>query len=448
MSTQPPPIQYARTPRGDIAYQATGEGPLDVVLVNPMSRCIEALWDYPGNAALLGRLAACGRLVVFDRRGSGISDPLPADLSPTWEDWLEDLLAVLDHVGVARAVLVAERDAAAAALLFASSHPERVRALILCNTSARFRVAPGYPTGENHARSEQLSQQWEATWASERMVASTRPTLANDPEYVRWVMRMQRMSYSPRRAAAEFRYIINFDSRAVLPSIHAPTLILHRRDFGVIPLAHAQYLAANIAGARLEVLRGSDMDILLPGEDEPLELIEAFLASARPAQSGERILATVLRIRVAGSQQAAANVGDARWQQILKQVCEIVREQSVPLQGREIECRGEEFALAFDGPTRALRFAAALRQSLRDRFRLEVRAGVHLGDCERVGDALAGAALDVSAGVLEAAQPGEVLATGAVMDLVTGSGLELRRIGTPQQLVGVAGRWELYALEA
>lgn len=411
-----------------------------------MSRCIEALWDYPGNAALLDRLAAFGRLVVFDRRGSGISDPLPADLSPTWEDWLEDLLAVLEHVGVARAVLVAERDAAAASLLFASSHPERVQALILCNTSARFRVAPGYPVGENYARAEQLSQAWEATWASERMVASTRPTLAGDPEYVRWVMRMQRMSYSPRRAAAEFRYVINFDARAVLASIRAPTLILHRREQAVVPLTHARHLAANIAGARLEILPGSDMDVLLPGDDEPLALIEAFLADAQPAANGQRALTTVLRIRIAGSQQAATNVGEARWRDILERVCVIVREQAAGLQGRVVECRDEEFALAFDGPGRALRCAATLRQLLRDAYRLEIRAGVHTGECERHGDTLAGEAFEVSAAMLGEAEPGEVLATAAAVELLAGSGLELRRIGA-QQLPGVPGRCELYALE-
>lgn len=447
MSAQPPPIHYARTSRGDIAYRATGEGPLDVVLVSPMSRCIEAMWDYPAHAALLGRLAGLGRLIVFDRRGCGISDPLPADLSPTWEEWLEDLLAVFDHIGVARAVLIAERDAAAASMLFASSHPERVRALILCNTSARFRVAPGYPTGENHARAEQLSQQWDATWATERMVASTRPTLASDPDYVDWVMRMQRMSYSPRRAGAEFRYVINFDARAVLPSIRAPTLILHRREFGVIPVGHAQYLAANITGSRLEILPGSDLDVLLPGDEEPLALIEAFLASEQPVQSSELSLATLLRVRIAGSQQAAANVGEVRWREVLAQVEAMIREQSASLQGGDLECRDDAFMLVFDGPARALRCAAALRQSLRERFRLEMSAGVHIGDCGRSGSTLAGPAADVSAGVLAAAQPGEVLATGAVLELITGSGLELRPIGA-QQLAGVGGRWELYSLEA
>jgi pimeloyl-ACP methyl ester carboxylesterase len=443
---QVPPIRYARTPHGDIAYRVMGEGPLDLVLVNPMSRSIETLWDYPANAELLGRLARFSRLIVFDRRGSGISDPLPVDLPPTWEDWIEDTLAIFEHVGITRAALLAERDAAAAALLFASSHPRRVRALLLCNTSARFRVAPGYPCGEDHERSERLSQAWDQTWGTERMVATTRPTLAGDPEYVRWVTRMQRVAYSPRRAGAEFRYIINFDARAVLQSISAPTLILHRRDFAVIPQAHALYLAEHIAGSRLEFLPGADMDVLLPGDERPLELIESFLANARPAEGGERALATVLHMRVASSQQAAANLGGRRWHETQDAFRAIVRDEVSRFQGRETDDGGAGFLVSFDGPARALRFASSVRQAAHDQLRLEIRVGLHIGECERRGETLAGTAVEVGAGVLQATQAGEILATAAVRELVAGSGLELRSVGA-HALDGLAGKWELYALE-
>ena len=446
MNLQAPPIQYARTPRGDIAYRVLGEGPLDLMLVNPMSRSIEMLWDYPANAALLQRLADFCRLIVFDRRGSGISDPLPADLPPTWEDWIEDMLVVFDHVGITSAALLAERDAAAAALLFASSHPRRVRALMLCNTSARFRVAPGYPCGENHERSERLSQAWDQTWGTAQMVAATRPTLAGDPDYVRWVTRMQRVAYSPRRAGAEFRYIINFDARAVLSSIRVPTLILHRREFAVIPPAHAFYLAEHIAGSRLELLPGGDMDVLLPGVEQPLKLVESFLSNVRPAQSGERALATVLRMRIADSQLAAATLGGPRWHETQDSFRAIVRDELTRFQGREISGGVTGFLVNFDGPARALRFASAVRQAARDQLRLEIRVGLHIGECQRVGDTLVGEAVKVGAGVLHATQPGEILVTPAVRDLVAGSGIELRSVGE-HQLDGVAGKWELYALE-
>ena len=446
MSTSIPPILYASTRHGDIAYRVMGEGPLDLVLISPMSRSIELLWDYPANAALLERLARSCRLVVFDRRGSGISDPLPANLSPTWEDWLDDILAVLDHVGIRDAALLAERDAAAAALVFASSHPERVRALVLCNTSARFRLARGYPCGADEERSEQLSQAWDQTWGTERMVASTRPTLADDPDYVRWVTRMQRVSYSPRRPGAEFRYIINFDARAVLPSIRAPTLILHRREFAVIPEAHAIYLAEHISNARLELLPGADMDVLLPGDDQPLDLIEEFLASARPVNGGELALATALRMRIANPRQAEASFGSARWLEVLDRSRAVVRGELARFQSSGIKEEADGFLISFDGPARALRFASALRQALRDQLRLEIRVGLHIGECEHVGTALAGAAVDVATGVLHIAQLGEVLLTAAVRDLVSGSGIALRGIGA-HRLEGVPGTWELYALE-
>jgi pimeloyl-ACP methyl ester carboxylesterase len=447
MSTPRAPIQYASTAHGDIAYCMVGDGPLDLVLINPMSRSIENLWDYPANAELLEKLTRFCRLTVFDRRGSGISDPLPADLSPTWEDWLDDLLALLDQVGIADAALLAERDAAAAALLFASSHPERVRALVLCNTSACFRVAPGYPCGENQERAERLSQLWEDSWGTERMVAATRPTLAADPAYVDWVTRMQRVAYSPRRAAAEFRYIINFDARAVLSSIRAPTLILHRREFAVIPPAHAQYLAGHIAGSRLELLPGSDMDVLLPGDAAPLALVESFLATARPARRVASALTTVLCLRIADPRQVAANLGSARWRELKGKFQLTVCAELANFQGRAAEVDGNGCVASFEGPIRALRFAAAIRQILREQLRLEVGIGVHIGECKRRGDALAGEAVAVGGGVVQAAQPGEVLVTAAVGHLVSGTGMELRSVGA-QRLDGVPGEWELLALGA
>lgn len=443
---QPPVVEYVRTTHGDIACRVAGDGPASLLLVNPMSRSIETLWDYPANAAMLERLAHGRRLIVFDRRGCGISDPLSSDVPPTWEDWLEDILSVLDHLGVGEVSLLAERDAAAASMLFAGSHPERVRSLVLGNTSARFRAAPGYPCGESDERSDQLSAAWDGTWGTEAMVSKTRQLLVNDPDYVRWVMRMQRVSYSPRRAGREFRYIINFDARSVLPSIHAPTLILHRREFAVIPLAHAQYLAAHIAGARLEVLQGGDMDVLVPGDDHTLGLIGAFLDGLGPVKRSERALTTVLCIGIAQSEQLAADLGDARWQDLLIRHRAIVRAELARFDGHESGHSRDDFLVSFDGPARALRFARSLRQALRDQLRLEIRVGAHTGECARTGDRLSGPAVDVGAAVLQAAQTGEVLATAAVRELGVGSGIELRELGA-QSLKGVSGRWQLYALE-
>lgn len=441
----PPPIRYIRSRHGDIAYRVMGEGPASLMLVNPMSRNVELLWDYPPWAELLAQLAQGRRLIVFDRRGCGISDPLPANVPPTWEDWLEDMLIVLDELQVREVSLLAERDAAAASMLFAGSRPGRVRALILCNTSARFRVAPDYPCGESDARSDALCDMWSDTWSSEGMVARTREMLTADPEYLRWVMRMQRVSYSPRRAGAEFRYIINFDARTVLPSIHAPSLILHRRDFAVIPPAHAEYLASHIDDARLEILPGGDMDVLVPGDTHTLDLIDGFLTGLGPSAHSSRALTTLVWLDIAQSAQVAANLGEARWQDLLVRHRAIVRAELGRFEGHEGWRSEHGFLVGFDGPARAMRFARAVRQALRDHLRVEIRASVHTGECTRVDDRLTGPAVELGSVLLQAAQAGEVLATSAVKDLGVGSGIELRELGR-QTLPGVAGSQDLYAL--
>lgn len=441
-----PVTRYASTALGDIAYQVVGDGPVDLLLVNPMSRCIDMLWDYGPSAEMLMRLARTCRLILFDRRGCGISDPLPADLPPTWEDWLDDMLAVLDDVGTRNAVLLAERDAASASLLFASSHPERVRGLVLCNTSARFRVAPGYPTGESYERAAELSAVWEQYWGTDKMIARTRPALAGDPAYVHWMTRMQRAAYSPRRAGAEFRYIINFDARAVLNAISAPTLIIHREGFDVVPVAHGRYLAERIRGARFELLPGSDMDVLLPGDDEPLALIETFLAEAREAKPDGTVLTTVLLADVPNEDKLVANLGSLRWNEWRTRRRTILQEALRNFHGRAVVQESNDLMVSFDGPARALRFAQFLRKEMRDKMQIEIRIGLHTGECVRAGGRLDGTAVQIGQDVLRVAQSGEVLASVEVRDLTEGSGIEFHSIGL-HQLSGDAGERELFALE-
>ncbi|HEX7368705.1 MAG TPA: alpha/beta fold hydrolase [Rhodanobacteraceae bacterium] len=441
-----PETRYASTALGDIAYQVVGEGPFDLLLVNPMSRCIDTLWDYDPAAEMLLRLARSCRLILFDRRGCGISDPLPADLPPTWEDWLDDMLAVLDDVDARDVVLLAERDAASASLLFASSHPERVHALVLCNTSARFRVAPGYPAGESYARSEELSAVWEQLWGTEKMIARTRPALAGDPAYVRWMTRMQRAAYSPRRAGAEFRYIIDFDARAVLNAVSAPTLVIHRQGFDVVPVAQGRYLAEHIRGARFELLPGSDMDVLQPGDDEPLALIENFLAEERDARANGPVLTTVLLADVPNEDALVANLGCARWNEWRAHRRRILQGALRQFHGRGIVQESRDLMVSFDGPARALRFARALRKDMRDQMQIDIRIGLHTGECLRAAGRLDGKAVQVGLDVLRIAQPGEVLASVDVRDLSKGSGIEFRSIGF-HHLKSEADERELFALD-
>lgn len=442
----PPAIMYVHTPRGDIAYQTVGSGSLNLLLLSPLSRAIETFWDYPPNASLYGRLARFCRIILFDRRGLGLSDPLPTNIAPTWEDWLDDILAVLDHLGVTQTALLAERDAGAAALMFAASHPQRVRALVVGNTSARGRAGPDYPFGESEERVEQFSRIWEESWGTERIVALTRPTHAGDPDYVRWVTRMQRTACSPRRAAAEFRYVVNFDVRAVLPTIQAPTLVLHRRDFTLLSWEHGRHLAEHIPGARLEVLSGSDIDVLLHDDEATLALVEEFLTGTRSLNADERLLATVLFTDIAQSTRLAAQLGDSKWREALQKHHDIVRIQLQRFRGREIDTAGDGFFASFDGPARALRCAQAVQTELRHKMQLEVRVGVHVGECERLGDKLSGIAVHIGSRIMHAAQPGEVLASSTVKDLVIGSGLTFREAGL-HELKDVPGKWPLFALQ-
>lgn len=442
-----PPILYARTPRGDIAYQVAGDGPVDLLYINGWGRSIEALWDYEPVAEPLRRLMRFSRLIIFDRRGTGVSSALPTSAPPSWEDWADDVISVLDHAGIASKIaLFAAIDACYAALLFSASHPQRVRALVLGHGAARYRVAPDYPFGLSDARIEQLARFFEDNWGTERIQSLANPSHVNDPGYLEWSGRMNRIACSPSEAVAAFRYFMNADVRSVLDTIHAPTLILHRTGFGLLSPDHAQYLATHIQGARLELLPGSDALILRPGDEKVLGLVEEFLTGTRQIVTDDRVLATVLFTDIARSTELAAQMGDARWRDIQRKHHEIVRNELAHFRGREVDTAGDGFLASFDGPARALRCAQAVQNELRQKLQIEIRAGLHTGECERLGDKLSGLAVHIGARVMATAEPGEILASATVKDLVTGSGLAFRAAGV-HQLKGVPGDWPLFALD-
>jgi pimeloyl-ACP methyl ester carboxylesterase len=441
-----PPTLYARTPRGDIAYQVAGDGPLNLLLVQGIGASIALLWDYQPYAAILDRLARFSRIILFDRRGSGISDPLPTAVPPTWEDWVDDIRAVLDDLGVTRASLVGERDATTAMTLFAASYPQRVDAMVLGHARARMRAAPDYPMGLSDERVEQLARFVEESWGTERFFSVFVPSLANNPEALQWLIKMNRIAYSPRRFGAEFRYLINMDVRSVLPTIRTPTLILQRSGYTLTPPDQARYLAQHLPNARLEILPGSDAMVFRPGDEQVLNLVEEFLTGARPATSDERVLATVMFTDIAQSTQMAAQLGDARWKELQTRHHEIVRQELTRFRGREVDTAGDGFLASFDGPARASRCAQAIQSELRQKLKLEIRAGLHTGECERLGDKLSGLAVHIGARIMNAARPGEVLASATVKDLVIGSGLSFRDAGV-HSFKGVPGEWPLFALE-
>jgi pimeloyl-ACP methyl ester carboxylesterase len=342
----------------------------------------------PGITLFLRTLASFCRLILFDRRGTGPSDPLPLDPLPPWESYAEELAAVLDEVGSERSAIMAELDAGPTALLFAGTRPERTGALVLVHTSARFVAASDYPIGVAAEDVEALVARFDQLWGSDTMAAMLAPSRAGDARFLRWFAKWQRASVSPRAAQAFLRAMAEVDVRPVLPLVQAPTLILHRRGFGLVPIEHGRYLAEHIAGAKLVELPGSDVDLSWETPELAGRLVEEF-------------------------------------------------------GGQLVKTTGDGILATFDGPGRAIRCAAALGEELGG-IGLQVRAGLHTGEVElRDGD-VAGIAVHAAARVMAAAGPGEVLASRTVRDLVVGSDIVMDDLGT-RPLKGVEGAWQLFA---
>jgi pimeloyl-ACP methyl ester carboxylesterase len=312
-----PETRYARLGSDRIAYQVLGQGPPDLVMTTGGFSQIDIIWEDPGIALFLRTLASFSRLILFDRRGTGASDPLPPDPLPPWEAYAEELAAVLDEVGSERAALLAQIDAGPLALYFAASRPERTSALILANTTARFVATDDYPIGVPADVAETLLVQVDQLWGSEVLAGILMPSRAGDERSLRWFAKLQRTGASPRAAKALLRAALEVDARPILPLIHAPTLILHRRDAHLIPIQHARFLAEHIPDAKLVELRGSDLSLMWENREQILDLIEEFLTGVRRVPPPKRVLATVLFTDIVGSTKLASRLRDRRWRELL-----------------------------------------------------------------------------------------------------------------------------------
>jgi class 3 adenylate cyclase len=438
-----PETKFARLGGDRIAYQVLGEGPPDLVLARRSYGHIDVAWEDPGITLFLRTLASFCRLILFDRRGTGPSDPLPLDPLPPWESYAEELAAVLDEVGSERAAIMAELDAGPTALLFAGTRPERTGALVLVHTSAKFVAGGDYPIGVAAEDVEALVARFDQLWGSDAMATMLAPSRAGDARFLRWFAKWQRASVSPRAARAFLRAMAEVDVRPVLPLVQAPTLILHRRGFGLVPIEHGRYLAEHIAGAKLVELPGSDVDLSWETPELALDEIQEFLTGLRRTVEPSRVLATVLFTDIVGSTERAARVGDRRWRELLGVHDELTGRLVEEFGGQLVKTTGDGILATFDGPGRAIRCAAALGEELGG-IGLQVRAGLHTGEVElRDGD-VAGIAVHVAARVMAAAGPGEVLASRTVRDLVVGSDIVMDDLGT-RPLKGVEGAWQLFA---
>jgi class 3 adenylate cyclase len=442
----PPQTRYARSGDLHIAYQVIGEGPIDLVYVPSWISALEHYWDEPTVSRYFNRLASFSRLIMFDRRGSGMSDPVPN--APTLEEQMDDVVAVMDAVGSERAAVFALLEGGAMATLFAATHPERTTALVLYEAQPRMSWAPDYDWAmKREDRKQYIQNGGLQNWGDGSRISALSPESAGNARLQNWYGRLERLAASPGMAAKLMLMNAEVDVRAVLPSIKVPTLVLHRAEDQMIDIRHSRYLAEHIPGARLVVLPGREALSFGPAAASELDEIEEFLTGQRQAVHSERILATVMFSDIVDSTRRAAELGDRRWRDLLQSVESSVSRELARFRGRAVKTMGDGFLATFDGPARAIRCATAIRDSARSEFGLEVRSGLHTGEIELIGNDVGGIAVHIGARVGASAGPGEVLVSGTVKDLVVGSGLAFEDRGE-RELKGVPGRWRLFAVAA
>jgi class 3 adenylate cyclase len=426
----------------DVAYQVIGDGPQDLLFCYGLGSHIEYNRQVPTVARFLDRLASLFRLIIFDRRGTGASDGVPRNAVPTLEEWTEDMAAVLDAAESERAAIFATLDTGPIAILYAAMHPERVSALALLNASARYIEADDYPIGVSPDAADALVEIMAAGWGTPEFIALANPSA--DEEFLRLTAQVTRASATPRTAAAQYRNVVRNDVRQVLPLIQIPTLVLHVKEQMFTPVAHGRYLAEHIAGATFVELPGGDLS-WTPANQVVVDELAEFLTGERPMVEVERILATVLFTDIVRSTERAASLGDKRWRSLLDAHDSAVREQFRRFRGREINTTGDGFVASFDGPARAIRCAQAIIE-VAGKLGIELRAGLHTGECDVRDDDLGGLAVHIAARVGSLAAPGEVLVSGTVKDLVVGSGIEFSKRGE-HTLKGVPETWKLFAVQ-
>ncbi|MGB3561902.1 MAG: adenylate/guanylate cyclase domain-containing protein [Thermoanaerobaculia bacterium] len=445
LGREQPETQYARSDEGwYVAYQVFGEGPLDILFIPNWMSNLDVMWEEPSLARYLDRLASFGRVICFDKRGSGVSDPVPLAALPTVDQWMDDARVVLDAVGSERAAIIGDGEGGLMAMVFAATYPERLSALVLVNAFARWMRDDDYPVGMPAATVEKLNRLYEQYWGvSADMLQLTAPSVADDPRFRKWFVRYQRLSMPRGAASTMYRWVTQVDVRKVLPSIRVPSLIVHRTENRHHRIGFGRFLAEQIAEARYVELPGSDSYPFHAGEfGLVLDEIQEFLTGVREAPAPDRILATVLFTDIVASTERAAEMGDERWLDLRQAHHRLVRDYLERFRGREIETAGDGFLATFDGPTRAVTCAAAIGEAVRS-LGVELRVGLHTGEVELRGDEIGGMAVNIAARVTAAADEGGVLVTQTVKDLIVGSGIELTARGS-HELKGVPGEWPLF----
>jgi pimeloyl-ACP methyl ester carboxylesterase len=442
-----PTTRYAK--HGDVylAYQVLGQGPLDLVLIESWVHHVELFWEVSQLARQQRRLASIGRLIVFDRRGTGLSDPVPLDRLPDLETQVADLCAVMDAAGSERAAILGFTEGGPLAMLFAAIHPERCRALVLFNTAARLTATSDYQCGAPEQELLEFVGSQGESWRTADIDALARlaPSQVDDPRFIEQFFRLGRSAVSPGALAHYYRQSVLTDVRELLPVIQAPTLVLQRARDQIARPELSHYLVDHIGNARYVEFDGADHLWFTENPDELMGEIEEFLTGARALPDPDRKLATVLFTDIVGSTVRAAALGDRRWRTQLDEHDAIVRRELARFGGKEVDNAGDGFLSTFDGPGHAIRCARAIAEGLVP-VGITIRAGVHTGEVEVRGDRIGGLAVHIGARVAAEAGAGEIMVSSTVKDLLAGSGLSFSGRGE-HQLKGVPGTWHLYAVE-
>jgi pimeloyl-ACP methyl ester carboxylesterase len=444
MPSATPETRYAKSGDVNIAYQVVGDGPFDLIWVPGWISNVEESWEVPEYAHFLGRLASFARLILFDKRGTGLSDRVSEERLPTLEQRMDDVRAVLEAAGSEQAAVFGASEGGNLSVLFTATYPDRVRALVLAGAYAKRVWSPDYPWAPTREQREAEHEMLEREWAGEMDVAELAPSAAGDPALMRRIATFFRRSASPGAAVALNRMNSELDTRAVLPTITAPTLVLHRVGDRNVNVEEVRWIASQIRSARYVELPGDDHLPWTGDTDALVDEVEEFLTGTRPPREPDRVLATVLFTDIVGSTERAAALGDRAWRELLDRHHTLVRRELGRFRGEERDTAGDGFFATFDGPARAIRCAKAVVAGVHE-LGLEVRAGVHTGECELHDTKVAGIAVSIGARVAAIAGPGEVLVSQTVKDLVAGSGLEFDDRGA-RSLKGVPGEWRLYAM--
>jgi class 3 adenylate cyclase/pimeloyl-ACP methyl ester carboxylesterase len=445
VATETPETRYARSGEFSIAYQVVGDADLDLVYLPGFASHIEVFWEQPAYSRFLRRLSSFSRLILLDRLGTGLSDRLPPGETSTIEQRMDDIGAVMDAVGTERAAILGWSEAVMPCAAFAATYPDRVSALVMYGGLARILDDDGFEFGVPPETFDEWTETVKSMWGqSGDPLRFWAPSVGDDEEAREWFARFARLAASPGGAMALWQSMRETDVRDILPAIRVPTLIIHRTDDTLIPVDQSRYMASRVPGAKLVELPGEDHLWWFGDQDAIVDEVQEFLTGARHAPAADRVLATVMFTDIVGSTERAAQLGDRRWRELLEGHEAVVRRELVRHRGNEVKTTGDGFLATFDGPARGIQCARSIAEGVRP-LGIEIRAGLHTGECELRNGDVGGIAVHTGARVSAQAKAGEVLVSSTVKDLVAGSGIEFEDRGS-HELKGVPGEWRLFAV--